>query len=659
VVGSSLAETVTNRPVADACLFEPAPNNNLGGSDHVAAGTIRTGTGPRTRALYRFDLTNIPTNAVVTSARATFRVVRIPPNPVTSAFGLHRMLQSWSEGTRAGLQGAAARAGDVTWNRRAAPATTWAAPGGLAGQDYAAAASATTEVAGLGVYTFASGPELVADVQAWVQDPGNNFGWIMITQSEAVFLTARRFATREQRSAGNIPTLIVEYTIPPPLIPPSITAQPESRTVELGLGVAFRVTATGTEPILYQWQRNGNVILDATNAVFELAAVRLEDAGEYRAVVRNAAGAATSDAATLVVVPPQPTLADLALGLSGRPEPVEVEGELTHTIVVTNRGPARAPRVVVTDTFPASVRFVSAEASQGSVAPVGTGVSADLGALDSGRTASVVIVTRPTVQGLLTNRAEARIVTSLGGEGGADFSRTGARLATAPLGARAITDPDPANNAAELVTTVVPPPPEIEVLSGLSLNRQTGLFEQRIRFNNRRGVVLTALRVHVTSLPPDVVLFNGSGKDEQGPFVRYNRPVNSGAGLEFHIEFHRASRVEFATPAYQGSEMPVSPEPVPLGSEVPLIAGRDPTRITTDPNRGRFMLEFRAQPGRRYVVRYRDRVDGGDGGEWRTAVPPITAAGTTVQWFDDGPPKTVSAPTTESSRFYSVIESLP
>jgi hypothetical protein len=38
------------------------------------------------------------------------------------------------------------------------------------------------------------------------------------------------------------------------------------------------------------------------------------------------------------------------------------------------------------------------------------------------------------------------------------------------------------------------------------------------------------------------------------------------------------------------------------------------------------------------------------------AQPPIVAPGDRVQWFDDGPPKTISLPARVGARFYRVIQ---
>ena len=53
---------------------------------------------------------------------------------------------------------------------------------------------------------------MVADVQRWLSNPGQNFGWMIISDSEATWSTARRFGARQD--AINAPALEIEYSRP-------------------------------------------------------------------------------------------------------------------------------------------------------------------------------------------------------------------------------------------------------------------------------------------------------------------------------------------------------------------------------------------------------------------------------------------------------------
>jgi hypothetical protein len=123
---------------------------------------------------------------------------------------VHRALASWGEGDShaAGEEGggAAAEFADATWVHRFYWTTTWTAPGG----DYHAVASATTMVGGIAFYTWTSAA-MAADVQGWVDNPDDNFGWLVLGDETADH-TAKRFDTREH--AATEPLLTVNFTPP-------------------------------------------------------------------------------------------------------------------------------------------------------------------------------------------------------------------------------------------------------------------------------------------------------------------------------------------------------------------------------------------------------------------------------------------------------------
>lgn len=68
---------------------------------------------------------------------------------------------------------------------------------------------------GNGSYTWSSTTELVADVQAWVDDAAANFGWL-VTGNEGASPTAKRFDSRENPTEANRPVLEVVYLLVPP-----------------------------------------------------------------------------------------------------------------------------------------------------------------------------------------------------------------------------------------------------------------------------------------------------------------------------------------------------------------------------------------------------------------------------------------------------------
>lgn len=86
---------------------------------------------------------------------------------------------------------------------------------------------------------------------------------------------------------------------------PGITTQPASQTVTQGQPVTFNVSANGSAPLSFQWQRNQVNISGATATSYTIAATTASDNGaKFRCVVTNAFGSATSNEATLTLVPP-------------------------------------------------------------------------------------------------------------------------------------------------------------------------------------------------------------------------------------------------------------------------------------------------------------------------------------------------------------------
>ena len=89
---------------------------------------------------------------------------------------------------------------------------------------------------------------------------------------------------------------------PPASSAPAITIQPSDQNVSVGQPATFMVTATGTAPLSYQWQRNASPIAGATTSSYMTAATVVGDSGSsFAVVVTNAGGSATSRSATLIV----------------------------------------------------------------------------------------------------------------------------------------------------------------------------------------------------------------------------------------------------------------------------------------------------------------------------------------------------------------------
>jgi uncharacterized repeat protein (TIGR01451 family) len=318
--------------------------------------------------------------------------------------------------------------------------------------------------------------------------------------------------------------------------------------------------------------------------------------------------------------------ADLALSLNGLPNPVLVGNQLTCTLVVTNAGPADAPGVTLEATLPAAATFISASTSQGSTIQNGPILHWDIGLLARHESATATVILVPLIPGAITHQATVTL---------------------ADTGGTLITDPNLANNSASLVTTANAPAADnisVQVLGPIVFNRQTGLYEQPIQFNNLSGAPVSGVRISVNGLPADVRLYNASGSSNSAPFVEHGQTVEAGGSVSFLLEYYRSSRLEFVSTNFSAVAVDAAAPPGPSGPALQL--DRDP--FLSD---GKLTIEFASTPGATYAVQYSPDLQ-----TWKTAVPPIIAAGTRVHWIDAGPPKTDSPPGPPGQRFYRILK---
>jgi len=97
------------------------------------------------------------------------------------------------------------------------------------------------------------------------------------------------------------------------LLPPQITVAPQDQSVSVGASVVFSVSAAGSEPLAYQWRKDGADLNDTTRISgsstpqLTISALQLSDAGGYSVVVSNAHGSVTSSVAVLTVTNASPT----------------------------------------------------------------------------------------------------------------------------------------------------------------------------------------------------------------------------------------------------------------------------------------------------------------------------------------------------------------
>jgi hypothetical protein len=66
------------------------------------------------------------------------------------------------------------------------------------------------------------------------------------------------------------------------LVPPTIVTPPQSQNVPVGGNAVFTVVATGTAPLAYAWQRNGQVLAGQTSDLLAIAGVNASPCRQIR-----------------------------------------------------------------------------------------------------------------------------------------------------------------------------------------------------------------------------------------------------------------------------------------------------------------------------------------------------------------------------------------
>lgn len=112
-----------------------------------------------------------------------------------------------------------------------------------------------------------------------------------------------QYTVRVRSLTGAVWSEAAVLTVKPSIVAPSIVSQPVNQTVNEGQSATFKVAATGTNPLNYQWLKDGQSISGATSASYSLTQVGLADSGVYTVTVSNGAGSVVSNPAQLVVNP--------------------------------------------------------------------------------------------------------------------------------------------------------------------------------------------------------------------------------------------------------------------------------------------------------------------------------------------------------------------
>ncbi len=172
---------------ADVRISSEAPSANFGSAE------LKVGARQGIASLVRFDLTAIPSTAVVSSA--TLSLYAYARESVSASdLSVHRALQAWHEN-------------QATW-LNADNATLWQSAGCAGTADRVASASDTEMVHEVGWVSWS----VLGDVQSMVSDSTANHGWLLRQQDALAGVWS--FYAAEGANIELHPRLVVTYSVP-------------------------------------------------------------------------------------------------------------------------------------------------------------------------------------------------------------------------------------------------------------------------------------------------------------------------------------------------------------------------------------------------------------------------------------------------------------
>ena len=177
----------------DAFLAFGVPTGNFGTHINLAVGRLTVDPNPY-RSLIKFDLSSLPSDAVISSATLSL-MINADYSTNAETFSVYRVIRAWTEA-------------GVTWNKYDG-ITDWQTAGGFGALDCEQTpigATAFTASETVGVFKdFALTPTTKAGL-----DLGN--GWLIKANAEAVN-NGYAFHSSDAATAGNRPKLVITYTL--------------------------------------------------------------------------------------------------------------------------------------------------------------------------------------------------------------------------------------------------------------------------------------------------------------------------------------------------------------------------------------------------------------------------------------------------------------
>jgi predicted RNA methylase len=446
-----------------------------------------------------------------------------------------------------------------------------------------------------------------------------------------------------------------------------VTSAPVSLTNCPGTSASFNVSATGTG-LSYQWYKGVTALAGQTGSSLAMANVSAADAGTYAVVVGGTCGSAISNSAVLTVnaitvatplasvtnnLGTSVTFATVGSGTglltyAWKKNGTNIIGATTASLTLTNLGHAHAGVYTVEVAGTCNTTEQSATLTI-NIPPTVSIVNPTNGTVFIAPANFTVLADAQDVDGTVTNVQFFYGTTNFLGE--TFLPPYGIVLTNVPVGsytfsAKATDNLGASGTSAPVSITVIASPP-LGIVSAMSFNPQTDLFQQTVRVSNPTSSTYDAARVYVYGLTNNTTVYNASGSTNGIPYVESQTAIASGGYVDFVIEYWTPLRI-----------MPNPTLRAELVSGSTGIIGGGGTINGTQQHINQavklpdktFLLEFASASNRVYYVQYSSDLKA-----WKSAQTEITGNGTWIQWIDNGQPKTESTPATTPIRFYRVI----
>ena len=189
-----------------------------------------------------------------------------------------------------------------------------------------------------------------------------------------------------------------------------------------------------------------------------------------------------------------------------------------------------------------------------------------------------------------------------------------------------------------VVTLPALPPLQMAADNAITLNRQTGLYEQKVTITNSAARAVGGFELAVSGLVNGYRLYHSLNNQ-----FLYHVPLAAGEKVTLILEYHSPTSRDVPTPSLEVA-LSLSENPPQLNGEIINV-----DRIVRMEDQS-ILLEFETVPGKRYAVQYTE-----DMNTWISSPAILTASANRSFWLDQGLPKTDCHPRDCQNRYYRVI----